>query len=117
MSEGASPGKQLLGLYVVDPSSEIGRVEPFTAFKRTIHRVIEIVPFGVFALAALSAGSLILMFQDRAKRQSVMDRFAGTTVHRLPPGSPRLTPWLQVWIVTAIGLFVILLVTEFLDLR
>ncbi|MEM7091930.1 MAG: RDD family protein [Actinomycetota bacterium] len=99
LSEGATPGKQLLGLYVSDPGSERGTVELLPASKRNIHRAVGVIPFGWLLILASSVGSLVLMFNDRLDRQSLMDRFAGTTVHRLPAGSPRLTPWFQVWLV------------------
>lgn len=102
LSEGATPGKQLLGLFVHDPASRLGRVEPIAAIKRNIHRVVNLIPFGSVIVGLLSLASLVLMAQDRERRQSVMDRFADTTVYRLPPGSPRFTPWLRV----AIGLAV-----------
>lgn len=97
LSEGATPGKQLVGLYVSDPNSLRGTVEFVPAVKRNLHRAIAIVPFGWVAVAISSVVSLVLMFDDRSHRRSLMDRFAGTTVHRLPPGSPRFTPWLRVW--------------------
>ena len=117
LSEGASPGKQLLGLYVLDPTSELGRVEPVTALKRVVHRPVEIIPFGAIILGALSAVSLFFMFQDRDQHQSVMDRVAGTTVRRLPPGSPRFTPWFRVWICLILLIFAAAVVTEFLGIR
>lgn len=117
LSEGASPGKQLLGLYVLDPTSELGRVEPVTALKRVAHRPVEIIPFGAVILGALSAVSLFFMFQDRDRHQSVMDRFAGTTVHRLPPGSPRFTPWFRIWFSLIVLILAAAFVTAFLDLR
>ena len=104
MSEGATPGKQLLGLYVTDPDSLRGTVELIPAIKRNLHRALAIVPFGWILVGATSFASLVLMVNDPIGRQSLMDRVAGTTVHRLPPGSPRLTPWLQVWLVLFVGL-------------
>ena len=117
LSEGASPGKQLLGLYVLDPTSELGRVEPVTALKRVAHRPIEIIPFGAILLGVLSAVSLFFMFQDRDQHQSVMDRLAGTTVHRLPPGSPRFTPWFRVWFILILAIFAAAFVTGFFGWR
>ena len=117
LSEGASPGKQLLGLYVLDPTSELGRVEPVTALKRVAHRPIEIIPFGALILSALSAVSLFFMFQDRDQHQSVMDRFAGTTVHRLPPGSPRFTPWFRIWFSLIVLILAAAFVTAFIGIR
>ena len=117
LSEGASPGKQLLGLYVLDPTSELGRVEPVTALKRVLHRPVEIIPFGVVILGALSAVSLFFMFQDRDQHRSVMDRFAGTTVHRLPPGSPRFTPWFRVWFSIIVLILATAFVTAFIGVR
>ena len=104
LSEGATPGKQLLGLYVSDPDSLRGTVELVPAIKRNLHRGLAVIPFGWIMVAATSMASLVLMVNDPIGRQSLMDRVAGTTVHRLPPGSPRLTPWLQVWLVLFIGL-------------
>ncbi len=117
LSEGASPGKQLMGLYVLDPTSELGRVEPVTALKRVTHRPVEIIPFGAVILGALSAVSLFFMFQDRDRRQSVMDRFAGTTVHRLPPGSPRFTPWFRIWFSLILAILAVAFVTAFFGWR
>lgn len=104
LAEGATPGKQLLGLYISDPSSARGTVELLPAIKRNLHRAIAIIPFGWLAVAATSVASLVLMFDDRIGRQSLMDRFANTTVHRLPPGSPRFTPWLRVWLTIVVAL-------------
>lgn len=104
LAEGATPGKQLLGLYVSDPSSVRGTVELMPGLKRNLHRWVAVIPFGWLAVAATSVGSLVLMFDDRVGRQSLMDRFANTTVHRLPSGSPRFTPWLRVWLTLVIAL-------------
>ena len=69
------------------------------------------------AVGILSAVSLFFMFEDRDDRKSVMDRVAGTTVHRLPPGSPRFTPWLRVWITIMVLILAAAFVTAFLGLR
>lgn len=110
LAEGATPGKQLMGLYVSDPTSQRGTVEAVPAIKRNLHRAIAVVPFGWLIVAATSLASLVLMQSDTARRQSLMDRVAGTTVHRLAPGSPRWTPWLRVWV----RLFVVLRVGDWL---
>lgn len=104
LSEGATPGKQLLGLYVSDPDSLRGTVELIPAVKRNLHRTLGVIPYGWVLIGLTSVASLTLMVNDRVGRQSLMDRLAGTTVHRLPPGSPRLTPWLPVWFGLFIGL-------------
>lgn len=103
LAEGATPGKQLLGLYVLDPASYRGTVEPESAVRRNVHRLLLILPFGWIAVALSSGASLLLMQDDASQRSSLMDRLAQTTVHRLPPRSPRWTPWLGVFVVTLIG--------------
>jgi len=103
LAEGATPGKQLFGLYVLDPTSHRGTVEPEAAVRRNVHRLLLILPFGWIAVALSSGASLVLMQDDETHRPSLMDRIARTTVHRLPPRSPRWTPWLGVFLVVLIG--------------
>lgn len=105
VTEGATPGKQLFGLYVVDPASDRGSVSPMVALKRSAHRVLYLIPTVSWVTAIIgSATSLVMMASDGSRHQSLMDRFANTTVRRLPPGSPRWSPWFRVWVLTVVGL-------------
>ncbi len=99
ITEGATPGKQLLGLYVRDLDGARETVSPVPAIKRNAQRLIYAVPWlGITAMIGVSAVSIVLMQRKAETRPSVMDLFAKTSVRRLPAGSPRFTPWLQVTI-------------------
>lgn len=102
--EGATPGKQLCGLFVHDPDSPIGTVRVWPAVRRNVHRLVLIIPFGWIGVGMLSLASLVLMVNDPLRRQSVMDRVGGTTVHRLKGTNPRFSPWLAVFLVSYLGL-------------
>jgi len=108
--EGATPGKQLCGLFVHDPGSPIGTVRVWPAVKRNVHRLVLIVPFGFVGVGALTFASLVLMVNDAPRRQSVMDRFAHTTVHRLKGSSPRFSPWVAVFLVSLFAIRLVALV-------
>lgn len=110
--EGATPGKQLFGLFVHDAKSPIGTVRLSSAVRRNVHRLIDVVPFGAIANVALSLVSLVLMTNDVERRQSVMDRAAKTTVHRLKGTNPRFSPWLSVFLVCYLGLRLIAFVAD-----
>lgn len=102
LTEGATPGKQLFGLYVLDPKSRRGLVEATTAFKRLALRVLFVLPYGWLLVLAGSALSMALMADDRAGRRTMMDRVATTTVRRLPRGTQRFAQWFWIWVTIQI---------------
>lgn len=77
---GATPGKLMLGMQVVDASTGMSPPADPTGWKRAANRLLGIIPI-LGSLIAFVVGlvSLIFLFTDD-NRQTVMDRFASTMV-------------------------------------
>ncbi len=96
ITEGATPGKQLVGLYVAELDGDREALAPVPALRRNIHRIVYLVPWlGQIVAIVLVAVSLASMARHDDQR-SIMDLAAATRVRKLPAGSPRWSPWVAV---------------------